>query len=108
MPFLMRTAILRAKPSFYKTLPIRSANSNHARHPRAVSNTLTADDVGQFAPYLDVGAAEPIEIAPSVTGVTFTDSDFPPMPGRLSRAGTEFARTLDREDFLPLIQGSLE
>src|SRR6266516_3883628 len=42
------------------------------------SNTiLTADDIEQLAPYLDLSQATPLQIATGVTGMTFTDSEHP-------------------------------
>jgi hypothetical protein len=43
---------------------------------RAVSgtNVLTADDVEQLVPYLDLSNAQAIQIAPDITGVTFTST----------------------------------
>lgn len=45
---------------------------------REVSNsTLTADDMEQLAPYYDLSQAQPIEIAPGIIGMRFTDSKHP-------------------------------
>jgi hypothetical protein len=41
------------------------------------SNVLAVDDVEQMAPYLDLSRAEPLQIAPGISGVTFTDSEHP-------------------------------
>jgi len=43
----------------------------------ASNSTLTAEDIEQLAPYYDLSQATPIEIAPGVTGVTFTDTKHP-------------------------------
>jgi Concanavalin A-like lectin/glucanases superfamily len=45
---------------------------------REESNSiLTADDIEQIASYYELSNAEPIEIAPGVVGMTFTDSKHP-------------------------------
>ncbi len=41
------------------------------------TNTLTADDIEQTAPYYDLSEAQPIQIAPGVIGTTFTDEEQP-------------------------------
>jgi hypothetical protein len=41
------------------------------------TNTLTADDIEQLAPYHDLSQAEPIQIAPGVIGTTFTETEHP-------------------------------
>jgi hypothetical protein len=41
------------------------------------TNILTADDIAQFAPYLDLSQAEPIQIAPGVMGMTFIEAEHP-------------------------------
>jgi hypothetical protein len=41
------------------------------------TNILTADDIAQFAPNLDLSQAEPIQIAPGVMGMTFTEAEHP-------------------------------
>jgi hypothetical protein len=38
---------------------------------------LTVDDIARSAPYFDLSKAMPIEIAPGVVGVTFTDTEHP-------------------------------
>ncbi len=41
------------------------------------TNTLTADDIEQIAPYYDLSEAEPIQIAPGVMGMTFIEAEHP-------------------------------
>ena len=41
------------------------------------SNILTVEDIEQQAPYLDLSKAQPVQIAPGVTGVTFTNKGHP-------------------------------
>ena len=41
------------------------------------SNILTAEDIEQQAPYLDLTEAQPLQIAPGVTGLTFIDKEHP-------------------------------
>jgi hypothetical protein len=43
----------------------------------SASNVLTVEDVEQLAPYLDLSDAMPIQIAPGITGLRFTDSEHP-------------------------------
>lgn len=45
--------------------------------PEQSIDILTVDDLKQMAPYLDLSQAQPIEIAPGVTGMTFTDTKHP-------------------------------
>jgi hypothetical protein len=39
------------------------------------STNLTVDDIERSAPYFDLSHATPLEIAPGVVGVTFTDAE---------------------------------
>jgi hypothetical protein len=41
------------------------------------SDVLTADDMEQLAPVYDLSEAQPIQMAPGVVGVTFTDTKYP-------------------------------
>jgi hypothetical protein len=51
-------------------------------------NTLTVDDVAEEEPYMDLSEAQPIQIAPGVTGVSFTFED--PSPSRTVRDDISF------------------
>jgi hypothetical protein len=45
----------------------------------ADANVFTASDVQQLAPYLDFREAQPFQIGHGITGVTFMDTDQPPL-----------------------------
>jgi hypothetical protein len=69
----MRQAHQPVKRSFSKTQAARRCKSWSAETAASSTNTLTADDIEQIAPYYNISEAQPIQIAPGVIGTTFTD-----------------------------------